>query len=582
MKETILKGVSVSSGIGIGRPFLVATPKMVPKRFPIPDLHDEIKRYQNAVDASIYDLQDLQRQLREEKAYEGIKVLDTHLQLLQDPIMTSEIIKEIKRTNKSGMTVLHRALLSFKSRFGSLSNPFFQERFLDFQDVCDRVMNHLQRKVHLALSNLPRGSIIFADDLTPSEVATLKIGMVAGLVTKRGGMTSHAAIIAKSKGIPYVAHLDFSQVKFPSESLIIVDGRKGEVFFHPEQETMKRFDRVQKKMADFHFKLEQAHDLSPSTEDGCEIRLYLNVNHPKDVENINMQWDGIGLFRTEFLLHENRQVPSEDEQCEIYKSLLQRFADKSCAIRVFDVGGEKATLIHTPEHNPSLGCRAIRFLLQEEKVFKTQVRALLRASPYGNLRILLPMISNIEELRECRKRIEEIKNELHAEGYITKESIPVGCMVEVPSAALIADHLARESDFLSFGTNDLVQYTLAVDRSNHLVTNIYSPFHPGMIRLIKHVIREANKKQVPLSICGEVASDPRYTPLLIGLGLRELSLSKHSYSMIKHTVRHCNLKGCQSLAKKVLTLSSSTEIESLLTQFYTQLVPEEDDLSKSD
>jgi phosphotransferase system enzyme I (PtsI) len=578
-KEAILKGISVSSGIGMGKAHMIPNCKeFLPKRLPLANLEGEIRRYRNAVDASIHDLLELQHKLHEEKAFEGIKVLDAHLELLHDPMMTSDIVKEMKRSKKSGLNVLHRTVLEYRHQFASIKDPFFQERFLDIQDVADRVMNHLRRKVHLALSHLPRGSILFAEDLTPSEVAALKLGTIAGLVTRRGGLTSHVAIIAKSRGIPYVAHLDFTKMKLTPDTLIIIDGRKGQVILHPEEETLQHYQKMQKKQNDFQLQIQNGEELSPCTEDGFEIRLYLNVNHPKEIETVTKNWAGVGLFRTEFLLDENHRVPSEDEQYEIYKDLLLKFEELPCAIRVFDVGGEKAALVpeQSHEHNPSLGFRAIRFLLSECTIFKTQIRALLRASVHGDLRILIPMISTLEELRECRKRVEEIKDELHREGVITKESIPVGCMVEVPSAALIADHLASESDFLSFGTNDLVQYTLAVDRSNHLVSTIYSPFNPGLIRLIKHAIREADKKQVPISICGEIASDPRYTPLLIGMGLRELSLSMGNYGTIKHVIRKTNMKQCRLLAKRVVALSTSEEIEALLTQYYNELVPDDD------
>lgn len=576
-KEVILQGISVSPGIGIGKAhFLAHAKEALPKRLPLSNLEGEIKRYRNAVDASIHDLLDLQSQLKKEHAFEGIKVLDAHLELLHDPMMTSDIVKEIKRSKKSGLTVLHRTVLEYRHQFASIADPFFQERFLDIQDVADRVMNHLRRKVHLALSHLPRGSILFAEDLTPSEVAALKLGTIAGLITRRGGLTSHVAIIAKSRGIPYVAHVDFSKVI--EEPLVIIDGRKGQVLIHPEEKSLYHYQAIQQKQTDFQKQLQVGESLAPCTEDGCEIRLYLNVNHPKEIDAITKDWAGVGLFRTEFLLDEHHRVPTEEEQFEIYKELLEKFNQLPCVIRVFDVGGEKAPV--TPEqiheHNPSLGFRAIRFLLSEETIFRTQIRALLRASLYGDLRILIPMISTLEELRECRRLVEEIKDELHKEGIETKESIPVGCMVEVPSAALIADHLASESDFLSFGTNDLVQYTLAVDRSNHLVSTIYSPFHPGLIRLIKHVVREANKKQVPISICGEIAADPRYTSLLIGMGLRELSISKGYYGTIKHVIRKCSMKQCKTLAKRAALLSTSEEIETLLTDFYNELVPEDD------
>lgn len=582
-REVVLRGLPVSSGIGIGKVHLFSYSRdYFPKRVTPFNLEGELRRYRNAVDASIRDVHELQKKLEEENAYDGVKVLETHLELLRDPMITSNIVQEIKRSRKPGLFVLHRTVLEYRHKFASIKDPFFQERFLDIQDVSDRVMNHLQRRVHLGLSHLPKGTLLFAEDLTPSEVATLKLSNIAGIVTKKGGITSHVAIIAKSRGIPYVAHLDFTKVRLTPDTLVILDGRRGEVIIDPEPETLSQFMGVQRRQTDFQKTLQEGEMLAPSTEDGYAMRLYLNVNHPKEVEEITKEWDGIGLFRTEFLIDELSTVPSEEEQYTIYKELLEKFPDKPCAIRVFDVGGEKAALSpdQTHEHNPVLGFRAIRFLLLEEGIFRTQIRALLRASVYGDLRILLPMITTMEELRECRKRIEEIKEELLLEGYLTRESIPVGCMVEVPSAALIADHLASESDFLSFGTNDLVQYTLAVDRANHLVSTLYSPFHPGLIRLLKHVIREAQKREVPISICGEIGSDPRYTPLLMGLGLREISLLKGSYGMIKHVIRKSNVKQCRLLARKVATLTTSEEIESLLTQFYKGLVPDDDRFSE--
>ncbi|MDB2614046.1 phosphoenolpyruvate--protein phosphotransferase [Chlamydiales bacterium] len=570
-----LKGIPASYGIGVGRAFILSVTKGTPHPSKMSELtlEKEIYRYKKAVNASIYDLKKLHDQLHLESAFEGMSVIDSHLQLLQDPLLTVDVENEIRVSRKSGLAILHKTVGRLQKKFLSLEDPFFQERFRDIQDVADRVMNHLQHKVHLTLSNLPYNAVLFALDLTPSEVAVIKPNTIVGIVTKRGGATSHTAIMAKSKGIPYVANVDFQASSVSHEQRVIVDGRHGEILVNPNADEIKSYNRLRKDWYDQTHNCLELGDTFPNTTDGCQVRLYLNIDTPQEIDKIPKNSAGVGLFRTEFLMTANQPFPNEEAQLRIYESLFKKIPDKPVVIRVFDFGGDKGRVTedHYRELNPSLGFRAIRFLLKERHIFKTQIRALLRASASGDLRILIPMITSIDELRECKERIRDIEDELREEGHLFVEGIPIGCMLEVPSAALITDHLAKESDFLSFGTNDLVQYTLAVDRTNHLVGNLYSPFHPSLIRLLKHAIKEANRKQVPLSVCGEIASDPCFVPLLIGLGIRDLSLTKHYFPMIKDVIKKISLKDSQLIAKKVLTLSTASEIEKTVSSYYTKL-----------
>lgn len=578
-KEIVLKGTRVAHGVSLGPIYSLSPPKEVHKirSLAVETADQEVERYQKAIFAAIEEIEQLQSKLKKEKAFEGVQILESHLQLLQDPLMTTSIEEKIRATKRSSLSVLSSSLNVYRRQFASLQDPFFQERFKDIQDVAERIINHLRQKVYLSLENIPKGVILFADELSPTEVATLQPETVLGLVTRQGGPTSHAAIIARSRGIPCVTNIALDPEGIPSDQTVILDASKGEVILHPSPETLAKFQILQGQFVAFAKSID-SNDASPfTTKDGCEVSLYLNVNHPKDVQGPQDHFSGVGLFRTEFLLDSTFHVPSEETQFAYYKELLEKFHGKSCVIRVFDFGGDKAQVRKeiNEELNPSLGYRAIRLLLKEEAILDTQLKALLRASVYGKLCILLPMVTSLDELRQIRQKISSIQETFRHNKIPFCEDVPVGCMVEVPAACMIADHLAKESDFFSFGTNDLVQYLLAVDRTNHLVTKIYTPYHPSVFRMLHQGIRYGEKKQIPMSLCGEMGVDPRLVPILLGLGIRKLSISPSSFSLIQNVIQRMSLQEANLLTKKALKAATGDEIEKLLTQYYQTIVPED-------
>ena len=562
--EIIWEGTPISRGIGIGPSFLLPT---IEKGMDLPkSLHNpegEIERYQEAVKNAIHEIYLLQEQLKKEQAFDGIAVLETHLELLHDPILTSHIEAEIKRTRSNSLSVLQQILSSYEKKFEMLEDPFFQERFKDIQDVAERVMKHLDQKNRHRLETVPKGVVLFARDLTPSEVASILPGTIVGLVTERGGATSHTAIIAKAKGIPYVSHLNF-QLKYLKEGLeAIVDGANGSVILSPLEETLAKYQNEIERLKRDRKYFEKYFE-PPTTLDGHEIQLSLNIDTIDDLPAYPAP-SPCGLFRTEFLLGNEGELPTEEEQFEIYKEILQRFKNQSVVIRAFDLGGDKGAIVkeHLGEENPALGLRAIRLLLREMSIFKKQIRALLRASSFGQLKFLIPMVTSYEEVLKTKQLIRDLEAELKQEGQSFSPFAAIGCMIEVPSAALILDSLTKECDFFSIGTNDLLQFILAVDRNRPDVVEGCSPFHPAMIRILQTIIQKSNKASLPVSICGEIASNPRTIPLLIGLGLKELSLGWSHVSTIRETIAKVDTRKAKELVEFSLTLNSTKEIEAL-------------------
>jgi phosphotransferase system enzyme I (PtsI) len=566
MTEVIWEGTPIAKGIGIGSSYLLQNLRVL-KEVTKPvakDKKEEVYRYQQAIKASISELELLQRQLATEKAFEGVAVLDTHLELLHDPILTIEIEEEIKRSSSNSLFVLQKILSQYEKKFENLKDPFFQERFRDIQDVASRVMQHLGRKIRHRFDTLPEGVVLFASDLTPSEVASIQPGKVAALVTERGGATSHSAIIAKAKGIPYVSHLTFDPTSVKNGLNVIVDGEKGLVILNPCEKWQNAYSLVLKNQAKKRKKLQKSYE-PPKTLDGIDVIISLNVGTLDDLPFQSDPKTACGLFRTEFLLDEEGSIPGEDEQFEIYKQLLTRFKDKPVVIRAFDLGGDKGAIVkeHLKEENPALGLRAIRLLLKEVSIFKLQIRALLRASPHGHLKFLLPMITSHEEVVQTKELISEIKVELEKEGFSFAPFAGIGCMIEVPSAALILDTLAEECDFFSIGTNDLLQFLLAVDRDQPQVIEDYSPFHPSVLRLLHHIVQEAARAKVSLSVCGEIASDPTFIPLLLGLGIREFSVNLAHLPLIHSTIASIDSRIAHQKVQKALTFSSTKTIKKL-------------------
>jgi phosphotransferase system enzyme I (PtsI) len=574
-QEVIVKGCPICRGIAIGKPFFLNRDDFTIFEMCIPPAHTqrEIERYRHALTRSKQDIKRLQKQLEIESAAEGILILEAQLEMLQDPLLTIEIEKEIRKNKKNVEFVFQQALLKYQERFQALNDSFFAERFQDIQDLARRIFSYLHESGNLSLNDVPPNSIVFAQELTASDAASAHNFCVSAFVTETGGATTHAAIVAKAKGIPYIANVSLQAIKENAQHPIIVDGRTGKVILNPSQKTLKEYEQLKARMQHQIKALEQVTKWPAQTFDGYSIRLCANLDMTHEIDLIHdLGGQGIGLFRSEYIFLPKNEIPSEEEQFKIYSRIVENMKGLPVVIRTFDLGGDKTSVHHSfsNERNPFLGCRATRFLLKEQELFKAQLRAILRTSAYGNVSILFPMISTLLELREAKRMVQEARKELNL-----FHPVRIGCMIEVPSAALIVDHFAKECDFLSIGTNDLVQYALAVDRNDQTLSEFYEPTDPSVIRLIKLITIESNKAQIPISVCGEIASDPRFTALLLGLGVQELSVAPRYLSLIKNAIRRTSIVDAVHLAEKALAMTTAQEVLELLVNDYRKNVPDD-------
>lgn len=577
--EVRLQGTPICRGVSIGKPVVfLPTPDVIPE-ITIDDdnLELEVNRYRDALVQSRQELESLQKDFEKDQFQEGVQILGAQLQMTYDPMLTTHIEHAICSTHKNAEFVLQSFIEEYETKFKTIEDPFFQDRFRDIQDIHRRVMGYLRSKQRLSLANIPPDSIIFARALTAADTAEANSASASALVTELGGPASHAAIVAKAKGTPYVSSIAFQDIDPTEHNLVIVDGRTGDVILSPSKDTLKKYRDVRNKLLMQMENLVDVKNLASETYDGYSVRLSANIEMASELDLLHQHGgSGVGLFRSEYIFRDNDRFPTEEEQFVIYRELVEKMRGLPIVIRTFDVGGDKGSPLQKDFHeeNPFLGCRAIRFLLKERDIFKTQLRAVLRASVFGDVSIMFPMVSTLSELIEAKNMIFEVQAELEKEKQKCGR-VRIGCMIEVPSAAIIADLLAKECDFLSIGTNDLVQYALAVDRSNHQMSSLYTPTHPSVLRLIKIIVHEAANQGIPVAICGEVAADPRFTPLLLGLGIHELSVSARYLPAVKQAIRNTSIVEASQLAERALTLTSAGEIQELLTSEYKKNAPDD-------
>ena len=575
LKERRIKGVSLSSGIAIGNLFITssAQTKIIPEfSITASDVEREINRYRKAIECSRKDLHNLQSFLAHEGSSEAVTIIDTHIQMLEDPFMTTMMEDKIRICLKNTESVFRSVMTDYERQFSQISDTFFEQRLLDVKDLTQRILRHLYPEKVKKEAVFPDNSIVYGKELIPTDIAEASSLEVAAFLSQSGGDTSHAALIARAKGIPYVADINIRDLK---EGLLIVDGKKGVVISNPAPETVEEY---RKKLEEQQIETKKLfHEMAKEvfTTDGEKIAFHANIENLDDLELMHdFGADGVGLFRTEFLfMQKDLHLFTEEKQYSIYSEILSRSSGLPVVFRVFDVGGDKG-FTDKHETNPALGCRAIRFLLKEKGIFRTQLRALLRASPLGDMHILLPLISDVVELRESKQLIEEVKMGLLSDGISVAESIKIGSMIEVPSAVMTCDIIARESDFLSLGTNDLIQYSMAADRSNQEVNSLYLPVHPSLIRMIQVVVKESGKLSVPLCLCGEMASNPLYTPLLIGLGVRQFSCSPRFIPPLKKMASEISLEESTNIIEKVSGMQTAEEIQAYLLEIYQRRLPE--------
>jgi len=567
-----IEAIGASSGIAIGKAFVLPSWEWESTDEPlqVSDLARELERLYESIRSSKIELTTMKRELSEVIGREESNIFDAHLAILDDPLFMNEVQGIIRRQYKAAEVAVKEAIDKFAAMFDLLEDEYMKERALDIKDVGNRLIKHLIGAPEVRLPEDTQPFILVARELTPSQLIHLNPNHVHGIVTMIGGKTSHSAIMARALGIPSVVGVEGKLFRpIQTGDLLIVDGDEGTLYVMPSEEEIREHEERQRQRQRRDEQLKQLIGLPAMTKDGIPFHLGVNLNSVKEAEKA-MEYgiSGVGLLRTEFLYMDRSNFPGEEEQFEAYKAVAVKLQGKPLVIRTLDIGGDKKLdYFELPEEdNPFLGYRAIRISLDRTDLFKTQLRAILRASHYGNIKLLHPMISSVEELRRANRLLEECKEELRLEGYPFNPNIEVGVNIEVPAAAAIADLLAREADFFSIGTNDLVQYVLAVDRMNEHIASYYDPCHPAVIRLLKQTADAAHAAGIPVSVCGEIAGDVLFLPIWIGLGIYDLSMSVQSVLPVKQHLLHTDAEACRQLFRSIIQCSTSQEILELLKQ----------------
>lgn len=577
----IRKGIAVSPGVIIQPAFMFESegyriPRHIIRK---EEVEGEIYRLEKAIEDSKKEIHDLEKDVSENLGSEIGSIFGTHRMVLQDIRLKNEIIEKIKKTNFTPEFAVSLALRVYIRKFQDINDSYLAERVSDIFDVERRLLRNLLGEKREELKNLAQEVVLVAHDLTPSQTASLDTEKVKGFATDVGGRTSHTAIVARALGIPAVVGLGTITADIFGGDMVIVDGNRGIVIVRPDEETLLAYQSKVKSIHVFEEKLAtELKDQPSTTRDGKHISIFGNIEFPKEI-NINIKYgaEGIGLYRTEFLYLGSPKPPTEEEHLEAYTTVVRELENKPIIIRTLDLGADKFS--HSSEDrkegNPFLGCRSIRYCFENPSIFRTQLRAILRASVLGNVKILLPLISSLQELRLAKKMIWDTMNELDKERVPFNRNIHIGVMLEVPSSVLIADILAKECDFFSIGTNDLIQYSLAVDRNNERVAYLYCPVHPAILRLLKLAIKAAKDNNIPIGICGEMGSEVEYTVPLIGLGLTEFSVAPVTIiPEIKKIVRSITFEQAKEVAETVCNFDDPEKTINYLRNIAMEILPE--------
>jgi phosphotransferase system enzyme I (PtsI) len=577
----IKRGIPVSPGVAIGPALVLDTEWFrIPQRFVPPgSVEEEVARLRQAVRAAAREARDNQEVLNSRLGKQYGAIFAAHALLLEDAALFREIEELVRREGCSAEYAVSRVMRRHAKTLESLNQGYLAARAADLFDIEKRLLRNLLGERREQLAHLTEPVVVLAHDLTPSETAALDPRMVHAFATEAGGRASHTAIMAGALEIPAVVGLGKFVTDLSGGDLVIVDGNRGVLILNPDEETLERYEKTRSSFRTFETRLGELRELPAETRDGVRVALLGNIEFPQEaVHCLERGADGVGLYRTEFLYLNRQTDPTEADHLEAYLTVIKTLGqDRPVVIRTLDLGADK--FARNPEQaaterNPFLGLRSVRLCLRNLALFKTQMRAILRASAFGNVRILFPMVSTLLELRQCKMILAEVKEDLEEEGIAFNHDLPVGTMIEVPSAALMADPMAREVDFFSIGTNDLIQYTLAADRTNEAVASLYNAGDPAVLRLIQHVVEAAQKHRIEVNVCGEMSGEPTYTMLLLGLGLRQLSATPKNIPEVKKIIRSVTLEEATAVAREVMQMETARDINNFLREKTRRILPE--------
>lgn len=577
--DTFLVGIGVSPGITIGEVHLINRARMaaIERSIASEQIDAEIDLFQKSIEQSRQQLLEVKESVTDGNLCDHLYIIDTHLLILEDQLLVDGTISLIREQLINAEGALKRTLVQIRKAFDRIEDEYLRERSSDIESVGERLLRNLMGEVLEPVSAVDHKVIVVAHDLSPADTLQIDRGRVLGFVTDLGGRTSHTAILARSLGIPAVVGLESVTSLVPGGTPAIIDGSSGTMILNPSAETFKEYLQKKQEYEYGEQKLLAYKELPATTPDGHNVTLHGNVELLEEVPIVLAQGvKGVGLFRSEFLYLGRELPPDEESQYHSYCQILRQMSPHEVTIRTLDVGGDKfiTDINLCDEANPALGLRGIRFSLAERVMFKTQLRAILRASASGPVRLMLPMVTGVAEVRDCRLLIRQVMDELDADGYVFDQDIPVGIMIETPSAAMVADLLAAEVDFFSVGTNDLIQYCLAVDRANEHVAYLYEPLHPAVLRALQQVCSAGNRAGIPVSMCGEMAGEPFYVPILLALGFTELSMNAPCVARVKRVVRQFPLADAQKLLAELLLLPTALEVAHRLEEVMAERLPE--------
>jgi phosphoenolpyruvate-protein phosphotransferase (PTS system enzyme I) len=578
-QEKRCQGVPASPGIARGpiHVFSIESDDVVKYQVDASHVPDEIARFENALIQTRVQILEMQQQIAEAIGAKDAGIFDAHLLVVEDQTLIDEVLRKLEADHCNVEYTFQEVANRYVESLSKIDDPYLRERALDIQDVSRRVIRNLQGKSPRPFLSVDEPHILIAHNLTPSDTATMNREQVRGMALDLGSRTSHTAIMARSLGIPAVVGLHDATESLETGAPALLDGYHGLLILHPTPETLQEYAKIEHEKGAIEERLTQLRETKSTTRDDRHIVLSANIELPDELEAVLANGaEGVGLYRTEFLYLNQKALPTEEEQFKVYRTVAQGVAPDPLIIRTLDLGGDKLSdnIESGDELNPFLGWRAIRFCLENLDIFKAQLRAILRASAAGNVKIMFPMISGLDEARRGRALIEECKKELRREGHAFDAELEVGVMIEVPTAAIMADLLAREVDFFSIGTNDLIQYAVAIDRTNERVAHLYEPSHPSVLRLLKMVADAAHANEIWVGVCGEMAGEVLFTPLLLGLGMDELSASATIVPRVKSAVQRLTMTECQRLAEEVLLLDTPAAVLARCTEMAERHYPE--------